>query len=57
MSFQEDITAFVNIFGVENSDIAFPFAITQWESSDDRNKFIAQLVQINNGQKIGTDNG
>lgn len=55
MSLQENVAAFVNIFGVENSDVAFPFGLVEWESSDDRNKFIAQILAFNNGQRIGED--
>lgn len=53
MKLQEDIAAFVNVFGMENFDVAVPLAFIPWKSDDDRNKFIAQLVEINNGKKIG----
>lgn len=55
MSLEQNVAAFVNIFGVENSDVAFPLGLVEWESSDDRNKFIAQLLQFNNNEKIGKD--
>lgn len=55
MNLQENVAAFVNIFGVENSDVAFPLGLIEWESADDRNKFIAQIVQFNNGEKVGND--
>ena len=53
MNFQENVAAFVNVFGVENSEVAFPFGLVEWESPDDRNKFIAQILELNNNEKIG----
>jgi hypothetical protein len=53
MNFQENVASFVNVFGVENSEVAFPFGLVEWESSDDRNKFIAQILKLNNNEKIG----
>jgi hypothetical protein len=53
MNLQENVAAFVNVFGVENSEVAFPFGLVDWESSDDRNKFISQIIELNNGQKVG----
>ena len=53
MNFQENVAAFVNVFGVENSDVAFPFGLVDWESSDDRNKFISPLLQLNHNETIG----
>lgn len=53
MNFQENVAAFVNVFGVENSEVAFPFGLVDWESADDRNKFIGQILELNNNEKIG----
>ena len=53
MNLQQNVAAFGNVFGVENSEVAFPFGLVDWESSDDRNKFIAQVLELNNNEKIG----
>ena len=53
MAVQNDIQAFVNVFGVENFDVAIPLAMIPWKSDNERNAFISQLVDINNGKKIG----
>jgi hypothetical protein len=55
MSLQDNIVAFVNVLGMENADIVFPFANIQWESDADRNKFISQIININGNQKIGKE--
>jgi len=32
MNFQENVAAFVNVFGVENSEVAFPFGLVEKSS-------------------------
>jgi hypothetical protein len=53
MALQHNIAAFVNLFGVENSHIVFPFAQAGWDNNDDRNAFINELLILNDNQKIG----
>jgi hypothetical protein len=53
MSIDKHIAAFSNLFGYEVPEVTFAFAMVPWESTEERNKFIAEMVEANNGQRIG----
>lgn len=53
MSLDRNIAAFLNLFGSRSPEITFAFALVPWESPEERNKFISELVDLNNGFRIG----
>lgn len=53
MNLSENIAAFTNAIGSENPDVVFGLANIDWNSEDDRNSFIHELVKLNNNQRIG----
>ena len=53
MSLVNHISAFTNILGPQFPDIVFAFASADWQSDDDRNKFINELLELNDNKKIG----
>lgn len=53
MNLANHIAAFTNMFGAENADIVFPFASIEWDSDDDRNGFLSELLTMNDGKIIG----
>lgn len=57
MNLARNIAAFTNMFGARNAEVLFPFALVNWESEDDRNQFLNELMYLNGGQRIGEYNG
>lgn len=55
MSLANHIAAFTNMFGAQNADIVFPFAAIEWDSDDDRNQFLNELLVMNDGKLVGED--
>lgn len=53
MILAKNIAAFTNMFGEHNADVIMPFSLVDWETEDDRNKFLTELLVMNNGYKIG----
>ena len=53
MNLVDNIAAFTNVLGTRNPDVVFGFATIPWESVDSRNKFIGELLQLNDNKKIG----
>jgi len=53
MNLASNIAAFTNMFGAQNANVVFPFAMIDWDSEDDRNNFLSELLVLNNGEKIG----
>jgi hypothetical protein len=53
MSIDKNIAAFSNVFGYKVPEITFAFALVPWESTEERNKFIAEMIEANDGQRIG----
>lgn len=53
MSLDKNIAAFANLFTYKAPEIIFAFSVIDWESPEDRNKFIAEMVQANGGYRIG----
>jgi hypothetical protein len=49
MQIARDVAAFVNVFGVKDPDLVVTLATIPWASEDDRNGFINELVEMNNG--------
>jgi hypothetical protein len=49
MQLARDIAAFTNVFGVEDADFVMTMATIPWKSEDDRNGFINEIIEINNG--------
>lgn len=49
MSFAKDIAAFVNVFGLTDPDFIMTFASIPWESEQERNYFLNELIDMNNG--------
>jgi hypothetical protein len=45
-----NITSFLNVFGVEEPDLVMTLATMPWRSEDDRDGFINEIVAMNNGQ-------
>jgi hypothetical protein len=45
-----NITSFLNVFGVEEPDLVMTLATMPWKSEDDRDGFINEIVAMNNGQ-------
>lgn len=56
MKLANNIAAFVNFFGMEDPDLVMAFSLIPWETDDDRNAFLNELVHINNGSLIGGQN-
>lgn len=52
MSLAKDVAAFVNVFGMADPDMIMTFASLPWESEQERNYFINELLDINNGRLI-----
>jgi hypothetical protein len=50
-----NVTAFVNMFGISDPDFVMAFASIPWESDNDRNSFINELVDINSGALVRED--
>lgn len=53
MKLANNIAAFVNVFGIEDPDLVMAFAAVPWNSDSERNAFINELVDMNNGNLIG----
>jgi hypothetical protein len=53
MALSHDIAAFTNLLGVQNAHIVFPFAVNDWQTKEDRDAFINELLILNDNQKIG----
>ena len=49
MFLAKNVAAFVNLFGPEDPDLIVSLAAIPWESEDERNGFINELVSMNNG--------
>ena len=45
-----NITSFLNVFGVEEPDLVMTLATMPWRSEDDRDGFINEIVAMNNGE-------
>jgi hypothetical protein len=45
-----NITSFLNVFGIEEPDLVMTLATMPWRSEDDRDGFINEIVAMNNGQ-------
>jgi hypothetical protein len=56
MDLARNIAAFTNMFGAQNADVLFPFALINWETEDERNQFLNELADINGGKLIGEYN-
>lgn len=56
MKLANNIAAFVNFFGMQDPDLVMSFATVPWESDNERNAFLNELVDINNGNLIGGQN-
>jgi hypothetical protein len=52
MYLAKNIAAFVNLFGPDDPDLIMSMASIPWQSADDRNGFINELVNINNGDLL-----
>lgn len=55
MKLANNVTAFVNMFGISDPDFVMAFASIPWESDNDRNSFINELVDINSGALVKED--
>ena len=55
MKLANNVTAFVNMFGISDPDFVMAFASIPWESDNDRNSFINELVDINSGDLVRED--
>ena len=53
MSLDRNIAAFSNVFNFKSPEIILAFSVINWESPEERNKFIAELIQANDGYRIG----
>lgn len=53
MSLDKNIAAFSNLFMHKAPEIIFAFSVIDWESPEDRNKFISEMIKANNGYRIG----
>jgi len=49
MQIARDVAAFVNVFGVKDPDFIVTMATVPWASEDERNGFINEIVEMNNG--------
>lgn len=56
MKLANNIAAFVNFFGMEDPDLVMTFSLIPWETDNDRNAFLNELVHMNNGSLIGGQN-
>jgi hypothetical protein len=45
--------AFSNFFNYKAPEIILAFSVVDWESSEERNKFISEMVKLNDGYRIG----
>lgn len=45
-----NITSFLNVFGIEEPDLVMTLATMPWKSEDDRDGFINEIVSMNNGE-------
>jgi len=45
-----NITSFLNVFGIEEPDLVMTLATMPWKSEDDRDGFINEIVAMNNGE-------
>lgn len=52
MSLAKDVAAFANVFGMRDPDLIMAFASVPWESEQERNYFINELIDMNNGSLI-----
>ena len=52
MLLARNVTAFVNAFGIEDPDFVLTLATLPWQSEDERNAFINEIVSINNGELV-----
>lgn len=57
MELARNIAAFTNMFGAQNAEVLFPFALVNWETEDDRNQFLNELADLNGGKLIGEYDG
>lgn len=55
MKLANNVAAFVNMFGISDPDFVMAFASIPWESDNDRNSFINELVDINSGALVRED--
>jgi hypothetical protein len=55
MILARNIAAFTNMFGVKNADVVMPFSVINWETEEDRDNFLTELLVMNNGYKIGDE--
>jgi hypothetical protein len=53
MSLDKNIAAFSNFFNYKAPEIIFAFSVVNWESPEERNKFISEMVELNDGRRIG----
>lgn len=53
MILARNIAAFTNMFGEHNADIVMPFSLINWDTEDERNTFLTELLAMNDGYKIG----
>lgn len=53
MSLDKNIAAFANFFNYKAPEIVFAFSVVDWESPEERNKFISEMVKLNDGRRIG----
>lgn len=52
MNLAKHIAAFTNMLGAQNAHVVFPFASADWETDDDRNDFLSELLTLNNNERI-----
>jgi len=53
MSLDKNIAAFANFFNFKAPEIAFAFSVIDWETPEERNKFISEMIVLNDGYRIG----
>lgn len=53
MALENDIAAFANVMGLGNPEVVFAFATIPWESKEERNQFINELISLNGGKLLG----
>jgi len=53
MSLDKNIAAFSNLFLHKSPEIIFAFSVIDWENPQERNKFISEMIKINDGYRIG----
>lgn len=54
MAIDKHIAAFSHAMGFGNPEIVFALATVPWENKEDRNKFIGELIKLNDGQLLGS---